>query len=35
MKSQAVYEVGGLRINDDLKEVTVDGEQVKLNSDRI
>ena len=29
-ESQAVYEVGGLRINDDLKEVTVDGEQVKL-----
>lgn len=25
-----VYEVGGLRINDDLKEVTVDGEAVKL-----
>lgn len=25
-----VYEVGGLRINDDLKEVTVDGEVVKL-----
>ena len=25
-----VYEVGGLRINDDLKEVTVDGEPVKL-----
>ena len=25
-----VYEVGGLRINDDLKEVTVDGELVKL-----
>lgn len=29
-ESNAVYEVGGLRINDDLKEVTVDGEQVKL-----
>ena len=29
-ESQAVYEVGGLRINDDLKEVTVDGEPVKL-----
>lgn len=28
--SQAVYQVGGLAINDDLKEVTVDGEQVKL-----
>ena len=27
-----VYEVGGLRINDDLKEVTVDGEPVKLMS---
>lgn len=26
----AVYEVGGLSINDDLKEVTVDGEVVKL-----
>ena len=25
-----VYEVGGLRMNDDLKEVTVDGELVKL-----
>ena len=25
-----VYEVGGLKINDDLKEVTVDGEGVKL-----
>ena len=25
-----IYEVGGLRINDDLKEVTVDGEPVKL-----
>lgn len=29
-ESQAVYEVGGLCINDDLKEVTVDGETVKL-----
>lgn len=29
-ESQAVYEVGGLSINDDLKEVTVDGELVKL-----
>ena len=28
--SQAVYTVGGLMINDDLKEVTVDGETVKL-----
>ncbi|MDE7062429.1 MAG: response regulator transcription factor [Lachnospiraceae bacterium] len=27
---QAIYQVGGLAINDDLKEVTVDGEQVKL-----
>ena len=25
-----MYEVGGLQINDDLKEVTVDGEKVKL-----
>ena len=25
-----IYETGGLRINDDLKEVTVDGEPVKL-----
>ena len=25
-----VYEVGGLRMNDDLKKVTVDGEPVKL-----
>ena len=29
-QSGAVYEVGGLSINDDLKEVTVDGEPVKL-----
>ena len=29
-KSEKVYEVGGLAINDDLKEVTVDGEAVKL-----
>ena len=29
-QSDAVYEVGGLSINDDLKEVTVDGELVKL-----
>ena len=29
-KSERVYEVGGLSINDDLKEVTVDGEVVKL-----
>ena len=28
--SAAIFEVGGLRINDDLKEVTVDGEPVKL-----
>lgn len=28
--SDQIYEVGGLRINDDLKEVTVDGESVKL-----
>ena len=28
--SQAVYTVGGLMINDDLKEVSVDGEVVKL-----
>ena len=27
---QAVYQVGGLAINDELKEVTVDGEVVKL-----
>ena len=29
-ESEAVYTVGGLAINDDLKEVTVDGESVKL-----
>lgn len=29
-ESEAVYTVGGLSINDDLKEVTVDGEPVKL-----
>ena len=29
-ESEAVYTVGGLMINDDLKEVTVDGEAVKL-----
>lgn len=29
-KSDKIYETGGLRINDDLKEVTVDGEAVKL-----
>lgn len=29
-QKEKVYEVGGLRINDDLKEVTVDGELVKL-----
>mgnify|MGYP001781488868 CR=1 FL=1 len=28
--SEAIYTVGGLAINDDLKEVTVDGEPVKL-----
>ena len=28
--SDAVYEAGGLVINDDLKKVTVDGEEVKL-----
>lgn len=28
--NQEIYQVGGLAINDDLKEVTVDGEQVKL-----
>ena len=27
---EMIYEVGGLRINDDLKEVTVDGEMVRL-----
>ena len=30
LRHQAVYETGGLAINDDLKEVTVDGEPVKL-----
>lgn len=29
-ESEAIYTVGGLAINDDLKEVTADGEQVKL-----
>lgn len=29
-ESEHVYEVGGLQINDDLKEVMVDGEKVKL-----
>ena len=29
-ESEAVYTVGGLAINDDLKEVTVDGELVRL-----
>ena len=29
-ENQAVYEVGGLSINDELKKVTVDGEPVKL-----
>ena len=28
--SQAVYQTGGLMINDDLKEVTLDGDPVKL-----
>lgn len=28
--SDTIYEIGGLRMNDDLKEVTVDGEAVKL-----
>ena len=27
---ETIYEVGGLRINDDLREVTVDGEMVRL-----
>ena len=30
VENAAVYTVGGLMINDDLKEVTVDGEPVKL-----
>ena len=30
MQGDAVYVVGGLAINDDLKEVTVDGEKVRL-----
>lgn len=29
-ENEAIYTVGGLAINDDLKEVTVDGESVKL-----
>lgn len=29
-RKDKIYEVGGLRINDDLKEVAVDGEPVKL-----
>ena len=29
-ENDKIYSVGGLRINDDLKEVTVDGEPVKL-----
>lgn len=29
-ESQKIYQTGGLVMNDDLKEVTVDGEQVKL-----
>ena len=34
-ESEAIYTVGGLAINDDLKEVTVDGEPVKLTHDRV
>ena len=30
MENKAIYTVGGLSINDDLKEVTVDGEMVRL-----
>lgn len=30
MPGETVYEAGGLQINDDLKRVTVDGEEVKL-----
>lgn len=30
MESDTIYEAGGLSINDDLKKVTVDGEEVKL-----
>ena len=29
-EKKEVYEVGGLSINDELKEVTVDGESVRL-----
>ena len=29
-ESETIYETGGLRMNDDLKEVTVDGEPVKM-----
>ena len=29
-ESETIYETGGLRMNDDLKEVTMDGEPVKL-----
>ena len=29
-ENQKIYQTGGLVMNDDLKEVTVDGEQVKL-----
>ena len=29
-ETDKIYEAGGLRMNDDLKEVTVDGEQVRL-----
>lgn len=30
MQGESIYEAGGLVINDDLKKVTVDGEEVKL-----
>lgn len=30
MPGEKVYEVGGLLINDDLKKVTIDGEEIKL-----
>ena len=30
VQGEAVYETGGLVVNDDLKKVTVDGEEVKL-----
>lgn len=32
VQGEAVYETGGLVVNDDLKKVTVDGEEVKLTS---